>query len=36
VRRGGERLEFFLGQLGAGNGKEILIDFGLPAEVTEP
>ena len=35
VRGGGERLEFFLGQLGAGNGKEILIDFGLPAEVAE-
>ena len=33
--RGGERLEFFLGQLDAGNGKEILVDFGLPAEVAE-
>ena len=32
---GGKCFELFLGQLGIGNGQEILIDFGLPAEVAK-
>ncbi len=31
----GQCFELFLGQFGVGNGQEILIDFGLPAKVTE-
>jgi hypothetical protein len=32
---GGQSLELFLGQPGVGNSKKILIDFRLPAKVTE-